>query len=210
MQKQRYDLIELARDLGTTAEELIRYGADGELTLYVIAHEWPGKKAGSSDAESDVVVDGQVELLPTDLLKALNSDYTEVRQVKTANGDVVVLDSTQEVMRAVHFVTAAERLRVQQALNPAPQPTVATSGDTLPPYLDPSHQYYSETLDAAVRAWSALYVEGRFKLKDRGHREQLEIWLKKHFDHLSNNARKGIAAVVNPNKKGGNPITRKN
>jgi len=176
----------------------------------VIADEWPGKKADSSDAESDVIVDGPGELLPTDLLKALNSDYTEVRQVKTANGDVVVLDSTQRVMRGIHFVTAAERLRVQQALNPAPQPTVAASGDTLPPYLDPSHQYYSETLDAAVRAWSALYVEGRFKLKDRGHREQLEIWLKKHFDHLSNNARKGIAAVVNPNKKGGNPTTRKN
>jgi len=164
MQKQRYDLIELARDLGTTAEELIRYGADGELTLYVIAHEWPGKKAGSSDAESDVVVDGQVELLPTDLLKALNSDYTEVRQVKTANGDVVVLDSTQEVMRGVHFVTAAERLRVQQALNPAPQPMVATSADASPPYLDPSHQYHS--IPHGYNRWgiSRIYKDGSISL----------------------------------------------
>ena len=210
METLLYDLHELAHELDASVEQMIRYGAAGDLTLYVIADEWPGKKADNSGAKSAVIADGPVDLLPIDLLKALNSEYTEIRQVKTADGDVVVLDSTQKVMRGAHFVTAAERDRVQEAPMPKPQTAVAGSEDAVPPYLDPSHQYYSETLDAAVRAWSALYVEGGFKPKDRGHREQLEIWLKKNRDHLSNNARKGIATVVNPNKKGGNPTTKKN
>ena len=206
MEKQLYDLIELARELGRTTEDLIRYGADGELILYVIADEWPGKKTDKSGAKSVATVDGKVELLPTDLLKALNSDYTEVRQVKTMDGDLVVLDSTQKVMRSVHFVAAAERNRARDAL----KPTVAASSDALPPYLDPLHQCYSITLDAAVKAWLALYVEGGFKPKGLGHIEQLEAWLSKHYPDLSNNARKNIATVANYNKDGGNPTTRKN
>ena len=210
MEKQLYDLIELARDLGTTTEDLIRYGADGELILYVIADEWPGKKTDKSGAKSAVIVDGQVELLPIDLLKALNSEYTEVRQVKTPKGDVIKLDSPQKVMRGVHFVTAAERDRMLEALKSAPQSTVAAFGDALPPYLDPEHQWYSETLEAAVSAWMALYANGGFKKKSRGHKAQIESWLKEHRPHLrSDYARKGIAKVVNPNEKGGNPLTKK-
>ena len=210
MQKQRYNLIELASDLGTSVEELIGYGADGELTVYVIADEWPRKKAGNSDAKSAGIVDGQVELLPIDLLKALSSEYTEVRQVKTADGDVIELDSPQKVMRGVHFVTAAERDRMLEALKSAPQSTVAAFGDALPPYLDPEHQWYSETLEAAVSAWMALYANGGFKKKSRGHKAQIESWLKEHRPHLrSDYARKGIAKVVNPNEKGGNPLTKK-
>ena len=210
MQKQRYNLIELASDLGTSVEELIGYGADGELTVYVIADEWPRKKAGNSDAKSAGIVDGQVELLPIDLLKALSSEYTEVRQVKTADGDVIELDSPQKVARGVHFVTAAERDRVLDALKSKPQTAAATSEDVLTPYLDPLHPYYTETLNAAVKAWLALYVEGGFKPKGLGHIEQLEAWLSKHYPDLSNNARKNIATVANYNKDGGNPTTRKN
>ena len=120
MQKQRYNLIELASDLGTSVEELIGYGADGELTLYVIADKWPEKKADKSGAKSNFIADGPVELLPSDLLKALNSEYTEVRQVTTPKGDVIELDSPQKVERGVHFVTAAERDRVLEALKPTP------------------------------------------------------------------------------------------
>jgi len=210
MQKQRYNLIELARDLDTTVEELISYGADGELTLYVIADEWPGKNAGNSDAESDVIVDGAVDLLPSDLLKALSADHTKVRKVRTRDGDIVALDSIQEVMRTLHFVTAAERDRVHELLKPKLQPTVAASGRALSPYLEPSHPYYSRTLDAAVRAWLALYVEEGFKPKGVGHIKQIEAWLRKHYSGLTDFARKRIAAVVNPNKEGGNPTTKKN
>ena len=211
MEKQRYNLIELAADLGTSVEELVGYGADGKLIIYVIADKWPRKKAGNSDAKSAVIVDGQVELLPIDLLKSLGSEYTEVRQVKTPKGDVVELDSTQKVMRGVHFVTAAERDRMLEALKSAPQSTVAAFGDALPPYLDPEHQWYSEDLDAAVKAWMALYADGGFKKKSLGHKAQIESWLMKHRPHLrSNYARENIVTVVNPNKDGGNPKTRKN
>ena len=206
MKKLLYDLPELAHELEASVEQIIRYGAAGDLILYVIADEWSGKKAGNSDAKSNVIADGLVELLPTDLLKALNSEYTEVRQVKTADGDVIELDATQKVARGVHFVRAAERDRVLEAL----KPTVAASADAFPPYLDPLHQCYSITLDAAVKAWLALYVEGGFKPKDRGHIKQIEAWLREHYPDLSNHARKGIATVANHNKDGGNPKTRKN
>ena len=207
MQKQRYNLIELAADLDTSVEELIGYGADGELTLYVIADKWPGKKAGKSGSKSDFIADGQVELLPTDLLKALNSDYTEVRQVKATDGDLVALDSPQKVERGVHFVTATERDRALEVL----KPTVAAFGDALPPYLDPEHQWYSETLEAAVSAWMAQYADGGFKERSLGHKPQIKIWLKKNRSKeiKSDNARKCIATVVSPNKKGGNPLTKK-
>ena len=211
MEKQRYNLIELAADLGTSVEELVGYGADGELTIYVIADKWPRKKAGNSGAKSAVIADGQVELSPTDLLKALNSDYTEVRQVTTPKGDVIELDSPQKVRRGAHFVTAAERDRVLEALKPTPQPAVTASADALTPYLDPEHQWYSEELDAAVKAWMALYADGGFKKKSLGHKEQIESWLMKHRPHLrSVYARENIVTVVNPNKDGGNPKTRKN
>ena len=210
MQKQRYNLIELARDLGTTVEELIRYGADGELTLHVIADEWPGKNAGNSDAESDVIVDGAVDLLPSDLLKALSADHTKVRKVRTRDGDMVALDSIQEVMRSIHFVTAAERDRLQEARKSISQSTVAESKDASPPYLDSSHEYYSDTLEAAVSAWMALYADGGFKEKSLAHKAQIKSWLKKHRpDVRSDYAREGIAKVANPNKIGGNPLTKK-
>ena len=193
MQKQRYNLIELAAELRTSVEELIGYGADGELTVYVIADEWPGKKAGTSGVKSAVIVDGQVELLPIDLLKALHSVSTEVHQVKTANGDVVELDSPLNVERGVHFVMAAERGRMQEALKPEPKTAVASSANALTPYLDPEHQWYSETLEAAVSAWLALYANGGFKKKSLGHKAQIESWLKKHRPHLrSDYARKGM------------------
>ena len=210
MEKQLYDLIELARELGRTTEDLIRYGADGELTLCVIADKWPGKKTDKSGAKSDATVDGKVELLRTDLLKALNSDYTEIRQVKTPKGDVIELDSPQNVARGVHFVMAVERDRLKEALKPEPKTAVAASADALTPYLDPEHHWYSETLEAAVSAWLALYSNGGFKKKSLGHKAQIESWLKEHRPRIKTDyARKGIARVANPDKKGGNPLTKK-
>ena len=87
---------------------------------------------------------------------------------------------------------------------------MAASADALPPYLDPAHQWYSEDLDAAVKAWSALYVDGGFKAKDRGHIKQIMDWLRQHYPGWTDFARKGVAKTVNPNKIGGNPTTKKN
>ena len=211
MKKKRYTLAELERDLGTTVQDLIGYGADDELTVHVIADEWPGKKAGKSDAESDVIADEAVDLLPSDLLKALGADHTKVRKVRTGDGDIVALDSIQEVMHGLHYVTAAERDRFEEALKPTPQPTLAASKDASPPYLDRSHGYYSEFLGIAVSAWMALYADGGFKERSHGHKPQIKVWLKKNFpkEVKSENARECIATVVSPDKKGGNPLTKK-
>ncbi len=150
-------------------------------------------------------------LLPSDLLKALVADCTQVRRVRTKDGDILVLDPIQEVMRGLHFVTAAERDRLQEALKPTPQPTAAASKGALPPYLDSSHKYYSDTLEAAVSAWLALYADGGFKKRSHGHKLQIKSWLKKHRPDKvdSDYARDVIAIAVNPNKEGGNPLTKK-
>ena len=207
MQKQRYSLIELARDLKKSIEELIDYGSAGELTLHVIADKWPGKKAGVE--KTNVIVNGPVELLPADLLQALNAEHTEVRQVKMS-GDVVVLDSPQMVMRGRHFVMAAERDRVCGELRPASQSTMGASEDTLPPYLNPKHDCYSYTLEAAISAWMAMYVEGGFVKRSRGDKPQIQSWLKEHRPEVdSDYAREAVARVANPNKGGGNPKTKK-
>ena len=209
MQKQRYNLNELATDLGTSVPELISYGADGELKPYVVADEWPGKKVGNSGAESDVIVDGEVDLLPSDLLKAMGADHTKIRKVRTRDGDIVALDPIQEVMHGNHFVTLAERDRLQEALKSTSQLTVAESKDALPPYLNPLHDYHSKALEAAISAWLALYADGGFK-KRSGGKAQIKSWLKKHRPGIpSDYARAGIATVVNPNKDGGNPLTKK-
>jgi len=210
METLLYDLPEFAHELEASVEQMIRHGAYGELVLCVVADKWPGKRVDNSDAKSDVIADGLVELLPADLLKSMSSETTEVRQVKTADGDVIELDSPQKVRRGVHFVRAAERDRVQEALKPEPKTAVAASADALSPYLDPEHHWYSETLEAAVSAWMTLYANGGFKKKSLGHKVQIESWLKKHRPRIKTDyARKGIARVVNPDKKGGNPRGKK-
>ena len=199
MKKETFDLIELAAELSTSVEELIRFGASGDLTIHVIADAWSGRKEGDGGAESSVIVNGLVELLPSDLFQSQNASCTEVRQVKTAEGDVVVLDSSQQVERGLHFVTAAERDRAREALNP----DMAIFGEDLPPYLDSKSEYFSNTLNAAVRAWMAVYFEEEFR-KDKGaHIKQIKAWLEKNFPNLSEHAQKQIASVVNFKKEGG-------
>ena len=78
-----------------------------------------------------------------------------------------------------------------------------------PPYMDPTYSIQSDELQIAIRAWTALYVDSGFKPKDLGHIEQIEGWLGKHYPDLTKTARKRIATVVNPNKMGGNPKTKK-
>ena len=125
-------------------------------------------------------MDGQVALLAADLLKALGADFTTVRQVRTGEGEIVTLEPAQKVLHGIHYVTAAERERLREALKPTPQPTVAASKDALPPYLDPSPKYYSATLEAPVSAWMALYTHVRFTTRSTAHKLPLHGPLKKH------------------------------
>ena len=211
MDKPLYNLVELAHKIRKSVEDLICYGADDKLRIQVIADHWPVKATGKGSQHSDKSVDGPVALLPADLVKALGADYTTVRQVRTAEEEIVTLEPAQRVLHGVHFVTASERDRFREALESTLQSTVAASTVALPPYLDPSHEYYSDTLEAAVNAWMALYADGGFEKRSHGHKLQIKSWLKKHRPDKvkSDYARDAIAIAVNPNKKGGNPLTIK-
>lgn len=211
MDKPLYNLAEIRQYVGKSVEDLVCYGADDKLTIQVIADNWPVKPTGEGTQHSERTVDGQVALLAADLLKALGADYTTVRQVRTAEEEIVTLEPAQRVLHGIHYVTAAERDRLREAFKPTPQPTTAASEGALPPYLDSSHKYYSDTLEAAVSAWMALYADRGFKKRSHGHKLQIKSWLKKHRPDKvkSDYARNAIAIAVNPNKEGGNPLTRK-
>lgn len=71
-------------------------------------------------------------------------------------------------------------------------------------YLDPSHEYYSEELALAVKAWLALYGEGGKYQSNQAHKDQIGALLPKK---LSKEAIDRIATLVNPRKKGGAPAT---
>jgi len=200
MEKPLFDLPELAHELGTSVETLIRFGSAGEFSVYVIAIEWPGKVEAGKAKGSEITVDQLVALDRTDLLKALNADYTTVRKVIIDDGSIVGLEPSRDVMRGVHFVTAEDRRRLKQIL----QPMLAGHGDRLPAYLDDSHEYYSSTLAAAVGVWLALFNNNGFA-DSSSPRGQIDAWLRRHRNDLSQNARDSITTVVNPNmlKRGG-------
>lgn len=190
--KRDFDLDEMARDLSVSIEDLIRFAARDELTIFVVAQEW---SASSSNGLSDTVLVGPVDLVASDLQRSMNADYTMVRQVKKhGSNDCLTLDKPQEVRRGDHFVTAAEFQRFKskhQELN-------AQQRHELAPYLDPQHEYYSSTLDDAVRAWLALFVDGGY---ERGRKPMIPIieeWLRLNTSIESKNAIEKIATLINP------------
>ena len=195
------DLCDLARDVNESLESLIRFGAIGELTIYVIADDWPVR---SSD-EAEDAVKGPVFLLAKDLHQSLNAEVTKVSQVRRPEHDeFVTLDEPVEVARGVHFVSAeeAERFSREHAL------TLKSSSDT-PSYLNRNHDFYSTELATAVKAWMALFADGSFEPGGKTIRQRIELWLTAQRLGLKENAEQRIASVVNPDTKkgGGSPRT---
>ncbi len=144
------DLCDLARDVNESLESLIRFGASGELTMYVIAHGWRVR----SNNDTEDTIRGPVFLLAEDLHQSLNAQVTTVSQVRRPSDDeVVTLDEPVDVDRGVHFVTQeeAERFSRKHAL------TLKSSSET-PSYLNPNHESYSTELAIAVKAWMALLL----------------------------------------------------
>jgi hypothetical protein len=89
---------------------------------------------------------------------------------------------------------------------PVESPYVIKNGE-VPPYLDRNHKNFSKEMTIAVGTWLALYgPSGSYKSK-RSHKSQSNDYLDKHHPDLSNDAKKRIATLVNPqkNKKGGTP-----
>ncbi len=195
------DLCDLARDVNESPESLIRFGAIDELTIYVIAYDWPVR----SNNDTQDKLKGQVFLLAEDLHQSMNAECTTVRRVRRPSDDeVVTLDEPVEVARGVHFVTQeeAERFSREHAL------TLKSTGDT-PPYLNPNHDFYSEELAIAVRAWVALFADGSFEKGYKTPRQHIERWLTAGKFDLDENAKQRIATLVNPkkSKKGGTRTT---
>ncbi len=203
--KKYFTLIEVERDLGMPIEELIQHAAHDELTISVIAQDWSGS---STNGLADTILEGLVDLVSSDLLQSLGADHTTVRKVKKhKSDDFVTLDAPVIVQRGMHLVTAAEfkRFKAEQCPLEPEQEWVD------PPYMDPTYSVQSDELQIAIRAWTALYVDGGYDPKGLGHTTQIKAWLKKHYPNpkLTVTARERITTVVNPNKTGGNPITKK-
>ncbi len=190
------DLCDLARDVDESLESLIRFGALGELTIYVIAHGWSGR---SKDGTEDTLK-VPVFLLAEDLHQSLNAQVTRVTQVRRPSDDeVVTLDEPVDVDRGVHFVTQeeAERFSREHAL------TLNSSSET-PSYLNQNHDFYSTELATAVRAWMALFADGSFDPGNKTTRQRIELWLRARRLNLKDNAEQRIASLVNPDPaKGG-------
>ena len=195
------DLCDLARDVDESVESLIRFGAIGELTIYVSAHGWSGR---SKDGTEDTLRD-PVFLLAEDLHQSLNAEVTRVTQVRRQSDDeVITLDEPVDVPRGVHFVSAAEaeRFSNEHAL------TLKSSSDT-PSYLNRNHDFYSTELAIAVNAWMTLFADGSFEPAGKTIRQRIELWLTAQRLGLKENAEQRIASVVNPDTKkgGGSPRT---
>jgi len=195
------DLCDLARDVNESLETLIRFGASGELTIYVIAHDWPVRSNGDTQDK----LKGPVFLLAEDLHQSLNAQFTTVSEVRRPSADeVVTLDKPVEVARGVHFVTQedAERFSRKHAL------TLKSSTET-PSYLNPNHKSYSTELAIAVKAWMTLFADGSFERGSKTTRQRIVLWLKARRFGLKGNAEQRIASLVNPDpaKVGGAPRT---
>jgi len=195
------DLCDLARDVDESLESLIRFGASGELMIYVIARDWPVL----SNDDTEEKLKGPVFLLAEDLHQSLNAEFTSVTQVRRSSDDeVVTLNEPVEVPRGVHFVSPeeAERFSREHAL------TLKSSSDT-PSYLNRNHDFYSTELATAVKAWMALFADGSFEPEGKTIRQRIELWLTAQRLGLKENAEQRIASLVNPDTKkgGGSPRT---
>lgn len=195
------DLCELARDVDESLESLVRFGAGGELSILVIADDW----LVGSNGDTEDKVTGPVRLVPEDLLRSMNAQCTKVTQVRRlTNDEILTLEEPVEVNRGIHFVMAEEAGRFcrEHALT-------LRSICEIPPYLNPNHDFYSEELSIAVRAWIALFADGSFEKGHMTPRQQVERWLRVGKFGLDEHAEQRIATLVNPVtfKKGGTRAT---
>ena len=195
------DLCDLARDVDESVESLIRFGASGELAIYVIAHDW--RVRSKNDAED--TIRGPVFLVAEDLHQSLNAECTTVSRVKRRIDDEpIMLLEPVDVARGAHLVTAeeAERFSNEHAL------TLRSSAE-VPPYLNANHKSYSNELATAVKAWMALFADGSFEPGNKTTRQHIERWLRAGRPKLKDNAEQRIATLVNPDteKGGGSPRT---
>ena len=195
------NLAEAAMQLGTSVEKLIQFGAHGDLTISVVANDWPVQ----TESETAETISGLVNLVPSDLLQSFVAEFVLVHKVVTAHeSETVMLAEPVEVLRGLLYVTAEEFRRFRDKHGSA-----AGRTEGIPPYLDSSHSLKSPQLKIAIEAWSALFASGEFDPKGRAVKYRIEQWLAKNHGELSTNARENIATLINPeiHKDGGTPRT---
>ncbi len=195
------NLAEAAMQLGTSVEKLIQFGAHGDLTISVVANDWPVH----TESETAENITGIVNLVPSDLLQSYVAEFVRVHKVVTANdNETVTLAEPVEVLRGLLYVTAEEFSRFRDKHGSAVGRT-----EGIPPYLDSSHSLQSPQLAIAIQAWLALFASGDFDPKGRAVKQRIEQWLAKNHRELSTNARENIATLINPEiyKEGGTPRT---
>ncbi len=187
--------------LSTSVEKLIQFGAHGDLTISVVANDWPIL----TESETAETITGFVNLVPSDLLQSYIAEFVLVHDVVSLDDhETVTLAEPVEVLRGVLYVTAEEFRRFRDKHGSA-----AGRTEGIPPYLDSSHSLQSSQLAIAIQAWLALFVSGEFDPKGRAVKQRIEEWLAKNHRELSANARENIATLINPEiyKEGGTPRT---
>ena len=195
------DLAEAAKLLGVAPEKLIRWGANGKMTISVMAEDW-SVRTESGPAK---IINCLVDLLPEDLRPSYNADSTRVRKVKTLDeGNVLILDQPVELLRGKLFVAADEFRRFRRKY--AGQ---VGQAENAPPYLDSGHEWYSSQLAIAVQAWMALFSGDDFDAGHKSPKQKIRDWLLKNAADLPPTTRENVAKLVNPKsaKKGGVPPT---
>lgn len=195
------NLAEAAMQLRTSVEKLIQFGAHGDLTISVVANDWPVQ----TESETAETISGLVNLVPSDLLQSFVAEFVLVHKVVTAHeSETVMLAEPVEVLRGLLYVTAEEFRRFRDKHGSA-----AGRTEGILPYLDSSHSLKSPQLKIAIEAWSALFASGEFDPKGRAVKYRIEQWLAKNHGELSTNARENIATLINPeiHKDGGTPRT---
>lgn len=195
------NLAEAAMQLSTSVEKLIQFGANGDLTISVVANNWRVHTEGKPSR----TVNGLVSLLPNDLLQSYVADFVLVHVVvATSENETVTLAEPVEILRGLLFVTAEEFRRFRDKYGSS-----AARTDEIPQYLDSGHSLGSPQLAIAIQAWLALFADGTFDPKGKAVKQCIEQWLAKNHGELSNHARENIATLILPKKykDGGTPRT---
>ena len=195
------NLAEAAMQLSTSVEKLIQFGANGDLTISVVANNWRVHTEG----EPSGIVNGLVSLVPSDLLQSYVAEFVLVHEVvETSENETVTLAEPVKILRGLLFVTAEEFRRFRDRYGSS-----AARTDGVPQYLDSGHSLSSPQLAIAIQAWQALFADGTFDPKGKAVKQRIEQWLVKNHRELSNHARENIATLILPKKykDGGTPRT---
>jgi transposase-like protein len=177
---------QFAATRGRSVPELIAFASEGSLTISAVANEF-GIKAK------------WVRLMAADLLASFNKDYVPVSQV-LVDEEQVELPAQVNLLHGKLYVSREARVAFLQ------EHYTAASKDSKPAYLEEDHPNYSESLAAAVNAWTSLCAEPK-KMARTGisEKQQIENWLRRTYSDFSKSQLEAVARIVNPNKRGGAP-----